>query len=561
MHLSTRVRSAVSVPILCTALSASAFALPQAVDTFEDLGADGTPVPSRVLEGITITLSNAGATPLTARTYGSGTDVAFTGAGGGTNVPKYPEQVSGTRFISASEGSDTFNTDAPIVFTLSEPVAAFGLTTLDLMESFAGTHHVVLRAFDGGGAVVAEHERNGDQDTSGATLLWRVASDVADIEEVHLLGQVPSNSAGYGIDDVFIRKDPIPPIVIEVSQESAPGVGDFDANVLGTIDSSDYFLTPQQYYSWFPTGTSFSGPGLTSSAGSSLSVFKSASTGERCVVMIHDRSEDGSGGTAHTRLEILGDTNGAVLLVEDDIDAQFQDNYSATPDNLVHTLSHSWDPCCTDGVVLGAMEGEWSVLVEFTSTPTGILTWSALSRDANPLALTLEIGRRVRLRSLEDPPPAGSGYCFGDGTGVACPCGNETTPGEGCGNSSGSGAILSGTGSPSVTADDLVLTATGVLPNQFGVMFTGPSQSEMPFGDGLLCIQGTLNRYPIQNSGPGAVMTEGPGLVAFSLANFPPSGHITPATTWRFQAWYRDPQGPCGTAFNLSNALEVLFGP
>ena len=50
-------------------------ALPQAVDTLEDLGPDGTPVVSRVLDGVTITYSNAGATPLTARTYGSDTDV------------------------------------------------------------------------------------------------------------------------------------------------------------------------------------------------------------------------------------------------------------------------------------------------------------------------------------------------------------------------------------------------------------------------------------------------------------------------------------------------------
>ncbi len=31
--------------------------------------------------------------------------------------------------------------------------------------------------------------------------------------------------------------------------------------------------------------------------------------------------------------------------------------------------------------------------------------------------------------------------------------------------------------------------------------------------------------------------------------------------TWYFQGWYRDPMGPCGTAFNLSNGLAVTFAP
>ncbi|MFT4543481.1 MAG: hypothetical protein ACI835_005953, partial [Planctomycetota bacterium] len=547
-------------PIFALAVASIASALPQAVDTFEDLGLDGAVITNRVLDGVTVTYANSGLTPLTARTYGSSTDVAFTGAGG-DNLPLLPGQVSGTRFISAVEGADNFDTDVPIVFTLSEPVAAFGLTTLDLLEALAGTQQVILRAFDGAGTIVAEHERNGDQDTSGATLLWRVSSSVANIEEVHLLGQVPPGTTGYGIDDIFLRKEALIPFQIEVSQETAPGTGDFDANVLGLIDSSDYYLNPEQYYSWFPTGTSFSGPGITSSAGSSLSVFRSASTGERCVAIIHDRSEDGSGGSALTRIEVQGDTNGATPLVKDD-DESFGDTYGATPDNLIHTMTHSWSPCCTDGVLLGAMEGDWSVLVEFTAPPTGLLTWSALSNGSNSLALTLEVGRRVRLRSLESDPPVGTGDCFADGTGAACPCGNETTPGEGCSNSLGSGAVITGVGSPSVTADNLVLSAHGVIPNQNGVIFTGPGASEAPFGDGLRCVgAGSVFRYPIQNSGPSAVMVQGPGLVAYSLANFPVAGQITAGMTWRFQAWYRDPFGPCSSGFNLSNAVEVLFGP
>jgi hypothetical protein len=37
-------------------------------------------------------------------------------------------------------------------------------------------------------------------------------------------------------------------------------------------------------------------------------------------------------------------------------------------------------------------------------------------------------------------------------------------------------------------------------------------------------------------------------------------GASVAGTTHTYQYWYRDPQGsPCGTAFNLSNGVEVSF--
>ena len=34
---------------------------------------------------------------------------------------------------------------------------------------------------------------------------------------------------------------------------------------------------------------------------------------------------------------------------------------------------------------------------------------------------------------------------------------------------------------------------------------------------------------------------------------------ITPDSTWYFQFWFRDPAGPGGTGFNLTDALGVTF--
>ncbi|MFT5154100.1 MAG: hypothetical protein ACI841_004107 [Planctomycetota bacterium] len=56
-------------------------------------------------------------------------------------------------------------------------------------------------------------------------------------------------------------------------------------------------------------------------------------------------------------------------------------------------------------------------------------------------------------------------------------------------------------------------------------------------------------------------MMIGPGLVQESRTSFGAAGCISAASTWHFQAWYRDPQGPYGSGFNLSNAVSVAFAP
>lgn len=154
-------------------------------------------------------------------------------------------------------------------------------------------------------------------------------------------------------------------------------------------------------------------------------------------------------------------------------------------------------------------------------------------------------------------PPAGiTADCFG---GSGCPCGNDSAFG-GCANSTGAGALLSASaGGTSVGDDDLELTATGLPRHQFGLVFMGPTAVNLPFGDGRLCVGGAANgifRFPVQDSGAAGAIGVGPGIIAGTAAF---TGGIAPGTSWRFQAWFRDPAGPCGDAFNTSNAVEALF--
>lgn len=190
----------------------------------------------------------------------------------------------------------------------------------------------------------------------------------------------------------------------------------------------------------------------------------------------------------------------------------------------------------------------------------------------------LGVGDRARVRGLADPgcatfcmqggciavttigacAPPGSAYCFGDGGGTPCPCGNAGGAREGCANSSGGGASLTAGGSASVGADDLVLAGAGLLAGQPALLFGAQNAVNggdgVTFGDGLRCAGGGVSRLGVRAPAPGGGASWGPGLAALS-------GYV-PGETARFQVWYRDPLGsPCGSGFNLSHGLELTFEP
>lgn len=146
--------------------------------------------------------------------------------------------------------------------------------------------------------------------------------------------------------------------------------------------------------------------------------------------------------------------------------------------------------------------------------------------------------------------------------GVGCPCANDDSA-AGCGNSTGVGARLDAHGSTSVLADDLVLDASLLPAQTLGLFFMGDRQVALPFGDGLRCVGGHLERFgPPRTSGVSGELSVGPGIVATSCpGGGVPTTCIDAGSTWNFQAWYRDAQGTCGSGFNLSGGVSVLFLP
>jgi len=154
-------------------------------------------------------------------------------------------------------------------------------------------------------------------------------------------------------------------------------------------------------------------------------------------------------------------------------------------------------------------------------------------------------------------------FCFGDGTGTACPCANSGAAGHGCANSTfplGAQLVTSGVAGASNATDTLVITATNI-PGP-GLFFQGTGNfaggAGLVFGDGLLCSGGTITRlgvvFPTVNSAsvPGG--------------SNPNPIHVTAGTASgdvrNYQCWYRDAAAFCSVStFNLTQSVSLTWGP
>ena len=151
---------------------------------------------------------------------------------------------------------------------------------------------------------------------------------------------------------------------------------------------------------------------------------------------------------------------------------------------------------------------------------------------------------------------SGNGYCFGDGGGTPCPCGNSSVTG-GCANGTGVGATLTSAGQASLTTDTLVLSGTGLIPSQPGLYFQGNNAVNAGngnnFGDGLRCAGGGVIRLQVRfASATGDSAT---------TASISAAGLVAPGDVKRYQLWYRDPvTTACGAQFNLTNGVELTWG-
>jgi choice-of-anchor B domain-containing protein len=163
--------------------------------------------------------------------------------------------------------------------------------------------------------------------------------------------------------------------------------------------------------------------------------------------------------------------------------------------------------------------------------------------------------------SIVDASCAGaSTFCAGDGTASACPCGNFGASGAGCASSGGIGGTLGASGTPSVAADTLVLSAGSLPPTASVLFFQGTTQVNgglgAAFGDGLSCAGGMVVRLATRFASSGSASYPEAGDAAISVKGTVPAG-----ASRAYQAWYRNTAPFCTTStFNLTNGVAVSWG-
>jgi len=157
---------------------------------------------------------------------------------------------------------------------------------------------------------------------------------------------------------------------------------------------------------------------------------------------------------------------------------------------------------------------------------------------------------------FEKLAPAPTEYCFG--TQGNCPCGPGAA-GRGCPTSyDANGSHLSATGESDTAADTLTLQADGVTDSFMtivqGLGITNQGVGNV-FGDGKLCVGGSLLRLKRKLGSSGALTYPGTGETAISTLGF-----CAPGDTRTYQVWFRDSPTFCTVgAFNLTNAVAVVW--
>lgn len=162
--------------------------------------------------------------------------------------------------------------------------------------------------------------------------------------------------------------------------------------------------------------------------------------------------------------------------------------------------------------------------------------------------------------SMSGIRPSIETFCFGDGTTVACPCGNNGAPGRGCNNSSNAGGAQLTAGG-TFTPDTIALTVTGTRPNSLVIFLQGGLGSHLPLGDGLRCLAGTLQRLYTRTAVGGTASAPGPGDPTIRQRSAALGATIGHGVTRRYQAYYRDASAtfcPPDT-FNVSSGVSITW--
>jgi len=136
---------------------------------------------------------------------------------------------------------------------------------------------------------------------------------------------------------------------------------------------------------------------------------------------------------------------------------------------------------------------------------------------------------------------------------IACPCGNNPSGSGGCNNSLNTGgAVLTATGSPSLSADNIQFNCTGIGSATFScsgsntsllsLLFEGsnPIANGVVWGDGVLCCSGPFYMLNAQVSSAGVYHWPVPGTTGVSLQALALGDPLVVGSTRFYFVAYRD---------------------
>jgi len=156
-------------------------------------------------------------------------------------------------------------------------------------------------------------------------------------------------------------------------------------------------------------------------------------------------------------------------------------------------------------------------------------------------------------------------FCFGDGSGAACPCNNNGAPGRGCDNSSSTGgALLIASGVASIASDTLLFTTQNEKPSALSVLFQGTTQTaSIPWGQGLRCVGGLTKRLYTKTASNGSITAPAAGDPSVHVRSAAMNDPIAPGSMRYYYGYYRDANvvggcSPLATA-NDSQAIAVTW--
>jgi hypothetical protein len=235
------------------------------------------------------------------------------------------------------------------------------------------------------------------------------------------------------------------------------------------------------------------------------------------------------------------------------------------PGSLIATLDLEWAADDKLGRVemnsnqlsLSGMNGPNNYSLPTTKSFTGTVSALGLQPGSNTLFLLQDdvsnsITGIIYTLKLEIEYPC-SGYedtdfvTFCDCIGEVAPCQNPGTPGTGCANTTGLGAILSASGLAQVGSSSFELHASNLPPGATGIFLRGKTPiNSTPFGQGLLCIGKTSRLKLVKEDGTGQADS---GILV---------GPLSPGTL-QYQFLYRDQSQNGCKPWNLTNAIAVTW--